>query len=167
MPEQFKSSPAVIDLAREWMQKTKASFNDFKNDTPENRIIRDSLTHEWDGPSWSDMDGETKRGMLESALTEFVWDIDPADRGPLIDKFLNEEQRQLFAELRHDYGLRHMEERRVRYEDEGSRLVEEPGAPLTPTQQQGPQGMSMSYGDMRDEAASRRNEHRDRGGISR
>ncbi len=96
-----------------------------------------------------------------------MWDIDPADRGPLIDKFLNEEQRQLFAELRHDYGLRHMEERRVRYEDEGSRLVEEPGAPLTPTQQQGPQGMSMSYGDMRDEAASRRNEHRDRGGISR
>jgi hypothetical protein len=123
MPGQFKSSPEVIDLAREWMQKTKASFNDFKNDPPENKIIRDSLTHEWDGPSWSDMGGETKRGMLESALAEFVWDIDPEDGGPLIDEFLNEEKRQLFAEMRHDYGLRHLEERGVRYQDEGQRTA--------------------------------------------
>ena len=134
MPKRFKSSPEVIELAREWMQKTKASFNDFKNDTPENRIIRDSLTHEWDGPSWSDMDGETKRGMLESALTEFVWDIDPADEGPLIDEFLNEEKRQLFAEWRHDYGLRHWSAASgIRTKARGSSRSRRP---LTQTQQQ-------------------------------
>jgi hypothetical protein len=165
MSEQFKSSPEVIDLAREWMQKAKASFNDFKNDAPENRIIRDSLTHEWDGPSWSDMDGETKRGMLESALTEFVWDIDPADAGPLIDEFLNGEKRQLFAELSHDYGLRHMDERGVRYQDEGSRLVEEPGAPLTPTQQQvtREQDDLHGYSATLEQARNRGNHDPDRG----
>lgn len=126
-PAQYDSPPESIELARETMRDIKAALT--RGTDGEFPVTYAGL--DWDGmnmqppkTAWQDMDIGERYDLLLHALDESIWDIEKRDSQKLALEFVKDEERQLHAEMCHDYGLRFLENRLVSYEDTTERPLD-------------------------------------------
>jgi hypothetical protein len=133
-PERYDSPPESIALARTTMRDVKESLTrDAQGNFPAKYADMD-----WDGmnlpdpeTAWQDMNAGERYDLLRHALDETIWSLvpsarwgEPSDSQKLASEFVTDEVRELHAEWRHDYGLRFLEDRGVRYQDETERALD-------------------------------------------
>jgi hypothetical protein len=126
-PAQYLSPPESIALARETMREIKEALTR----GADGKFPAGYADMDWDGmnmqphdTAWQDMDMGQRYDLLLHALDESIWSLEPSakwdeprDSQKLANEFVRDEERQLHAEMRHDYGLRFLEDRGLKYED--------------------------------------------------
>jgi hypothetical protein len=137
-PAQYQSPPQSIAVARERMREIRdALTKDVQGSFPAKHADMD-----WDGMNlqppeiaWQDMDMGQRYDLLLHVLDESIWSLEPSakwnepsDSQKLVNEFVKDEERQLHAEMRHDYGLRFLENRLVKYENTAERPLDHAAA---------------------------------------
>jgi hypothetical protein len=147
-PAEYNSPPESIELARKLMREIKEALTT----DAQGRFSAKYSEVAWDGinmqppdTAWQEMDAGDRYDLLLSALDEAIWSLEPSekwneprDSEKLALEFVKEEERQLHAEMRHDYGLRFLDDRGVKYEDATEHLFDHAGEVGNGQERQGP-----------------------------
>jgi hypothetical protein len=133
-PARFQSPPESIALAREVMRDIKVALTrgtDGEFTAGYSEVDWEGLNMQPPRIAWQDMGIGDRYELLAHALDGSVWSLEPPaawdeprDSQKLAAEFVRDEERQLHAEWRHDYGLRFLEDRGVKYEDAADRQLD-------------------------------------------